>query len=189
MTTADGNPDEFSQFSPSIPYANELLAALEYSTSNSIKGFSETPSSDALAFLEGIEDADPNSDFFDADDDDNNNGGWGHYQFTSGGRTIKNTLSTWAVVGSVLFASKLLAATLRTCKVARHLCEIRNRSISSYTSNAYLAILVEHLWEIIPTPFKVRFTYLISIHLYFVLNFLAVTAHLASGPSSRKFRK
>ncbi|RXW12265.1 hypothetical protein EST38_g13589 [Candolleomyces aberdarensis] len=55
--------DEFLQFSPSIPYANKLLAALEYSTSNLIKGFSETPSSDALVFLEGIEDADPNSDF------------------------------------------------------------------------------------------------------------------------------
>ncbi|RXW13659.1 hypothetical protein EST38_g12194 [Candolleomyces aberdarensis] len=146
--------DEFSQCSTPVPFANELLAALEHASSKLIESFNEESSSEALAFLEGIEDADPNSCGFHADDDDNNNAGWGHYQFTAGGHTIKHTLSTWAAVGSVTFASKLLAAALRTCKVARHLCEIRERSASSYISDAYLANVVEHLWEIIPPSFK-----------------------------------
>lgn len=145
--------DEFPQLL--VTFADGLITALEHAENNSIESFNGASSADAVAFLDRIEDADPNISAFDANDDNNNNAGWGHYQFTAGGHTIRHTLLTWAAMGSVTFASKLLAAALRTCKVAWHLCEIQGRPASSYISDVYLANLVEHLWEIIPPPFKV----------------------------------
>ncbi|KAF6741379.1 hypothetical protein DFP72DRAFT_944887 [Ephemerocybe angulata] len=132
----------------------QLLTAFESSTpgNDAVPG---KPSTLAAALLEALEDADPNAWDFEADDDDNNNGGWGHYQYTGGGRSIISSLATWEDVGSISFAQKLLAAGLRTCKVARYICEQRKRApLGGYTSDAYLSRLVDHLWSILPVSFK-----------------------------------
>ncbi|TFK20850.1 hypothetical protein FA15DRAFT_658794 [Coprinopsis marcescibilis] len=146
--------DEFASFSKPVPHAADLLAALKFATTNAVPGFDNEPSSSAVVFLKILEDADPNSDAFDQHDDDNNNTGWGHYQYTGGGKNMRNSFPAWGDVGSVVFAQKLVSAGLRTCKVARHLCASRNRIAQSYTADMYLAILVEHLWDIAPTLFK-----------------------------------
>jgi hypothetical protein len=149
--------DEMSSFSTPVANSSELLAAFAYATSNSIDGFNGQPPPPSLKFLQRVEDADPNAADFDPTDDDNNNRGWGHYQFTAGGTTIFTTFETWADFGSVEFAQQLLAATLRTCKVARHIYESRDRVPipPSYTADAYLNVLVDRLWTVLPPSFNV----------------------------------
>jgi hypothetical protein len=117
---------------------------------------SQPPSPDAQDFLSRLNDTDPNADSFDPTDDDNNNIGWGHYQYTAGGKNIAVSLALWESIGSIEFAQRLLAAAVRTCKVARFLCESRKRTATSFLADAYLSNLVDHIWGILPPSYKVR---------------------------------
>ncbi|KAF8809869.1 hypothetical protein BYT27DRAFT_7093293 [Phlegmacium glaucopus] len=101
---------------------------------------SSTPSDNVATFLNRIEAADPNSSEIEEDD---SNQCWGHWQFTAGGLTITNVIRDWACVGGVDMACKLLAATIRTCKVAHHICLERNITSSSFLSDVYLNNMVE----------------------------------------------
>lgn len=132
--------DEFLIQQPPIPNAITLLDAM--AASPDFK--SSAPSNKVTAFLSRIEAADPNSTEIEEDD---TNQSWGHWQFTAGGLTITNVIRDWACVGGVDMACKLLAATIRTCKVARHICLERNITSSSFLSDAYLNNMVERLYE------------------------------------------
>jgi len=103
---------------------------------------SSTPSDNVTAFLNRIEAADPNSSEIEEDD---SNASWGHWQFTAGGLTITTVIQDWTCVGDVDMACKLLAAAIRTCKVARHICLERDITSHSFLSDAYLNNMVEQL--------------------------------------------
>lgn len=105
------------------------------------------PSNDVAALLNRVEQADPDAP--DLDEDDSNES-WGHAQFTAGGLTIRSALVDWEAVGSTPTAFKLIAATVRTCKVARAMCAARARSATAYLADNYLELLLEQLqrcWE------------------------------------------
>jgi hypothetical protein len=101
------------------------------------------PSSDMVAFLNRVEGFDPNAPDIAEDD---NNAGWGHYQFTSGALTCANVLTSWQDIGNTDVACRLIAAAIKTCKVARHLCFSRNIHPNSYLSDAYLTRVIDLLW-------------------------------------------
>ena len=77
------------------------------------------PTEDMLLFLDHIENADPNSPDLSKHD---LNTSWGHYQFTAGGQMISMVLTLWKSVRNTLVAQQLLAAALKTSKVAWHVC-------------------------------------------------------------------
>jgi len=62
--------------------------------------------------------------------------------------TFTKILTSWDDIGNIDTAYKLLAATIRTCKVARHVCFQRGIKATSFLSDAYLANIVERLWEL-----------------------------------------
>lgn len=133
--------DELSDGFPSIPYTKDLLDAME-AQSDLETG---PPSDSVTTFLSRIDNADPNSSEYSEDD---SNLCWGHSQFTSGGLTCSSVLTSWHDVGSVKMACKLIAAALRTCKVARHVCSYRGIKSGSYLSDAYLQNMIEKLWNL-----------------------------------------
>jgi hypothetical protein len=100
------------------------------------------PSDDVVALLNRLDSADPDAP--DIDDDDSNEN-WGHAQFTAGGLTIWLSLVNWEAVGSTSTAFKLIAAAIRTSKVARALCAVRGRSATVYLADNYLELLFEQL--------------------------------------------
>jgi hypothetical protein len=102
-------------------------------------------SDDFTTFLERIKNAnlnDPNL------SEDNLNASWGHYQFTAGRLTCTTVLTSWDVVGGCSNACDLIAAALKTCKVARHLCFERVVEVTSYLSDIYLENVVSKLWDL-----------------------------------------
>lgn len=133
--------DEFAHDFPHIKIAQDLLDCME--TAPAFK--STTSSHDVLMFLARIDAANPNS--VDISEDDNNTS-WGHMQFTAGNLTCSSVLTSWASVGSCAIACNLLAAALKTCKIARHICFERNIKSSSYLSDVYLENVVEALWRL-----------------------------------------
>jgi hypothetical protein len=103
------------------------------------------PSNDFTIFLERIEHADPN----DATISEDNKGvGWGHHQFTAGSMTCSSVMKSWEDVGDTDTARRLIAAAIRTCKVARHLCEQTEVMATSYISDVYLDRVIETLWDL-----------------------------------------
>ena len=90
--------------------ASNLLEEMNKAQS-SVEG---TPSSDLLKFIGHIELADPEAE----DNEDQTNQSWGHLQFTSGGLTCLTVLVSWASVGNINTAFWLLAAAVKTAKVA-----------------------------------------------------------------------
>ncbi|KAH8978792.1 hypothetical protein EDB83DRAFT_2537454 [Lactarius deliciosus] len=98
--------------------------------------------SNLIALLDRLDSADPDAP--DVNNDDSNEN-WGHAQFTGGGLTIRSALMDWESVGSTSTAFKLIAATVRTCKVARALCTARGRSSTTYLADNYLELLFEQL--------------------------------------------
>src|SRR6266700_254209 len=132
--------DELLNQQPPIPHAIALLDAM--AASPDFK--SSILSDNVAAFLNRIEAADPNSSEIGEDD---SNQSWGHWQFTAGGLTITTVIQDWACVGDVDMACKLLAAAIRTCKVARHICLERNITSCNFLSDAYLNNMVERLCE------------------------------------------
>ncbi|KAH9177465.1 hypothetical protein EDB89DRAFT_2064450 [Lactarius sanguifluus] len=128
---------------PTILGAADLLQAMQKATNVE----AHEPSNDVAVLLDRLEGADPDS--MD-DDDDNSNESWGHAQFTAGGLTIRSALVDWEAVGGLSTALKLIAAAVRTCKVARALCTARGRSATAYLADSYLGLLFErlqHCWE------------------------------------------
>lgn len=106
---------------------------------------SSPPSANLNLFLTRIEKADPN----DATIDEDNKGiGWGHYQFTAGSMTCASAMTSWEDIGNNDTAYKLIAAAVRTCKVARYVCEKTNVTTTSYISDIYLGQVIETLWDL-----------------------------------------
>ncbi|KAF8871781.1 hypothetical protein BD779DRAFT_1477938 [Infundibulicybe gibba] len=128
-------------FPGKLPLATELLDAMSLRPDFE----ASQPSSDVMALLTRIENADPNSDEFSEDD---SNGSWGHYQFTAGGLTCTSALLNWRSIGNTETACQLIAAALKTCKIARHVCFNRDIEVNSFLSNAYLENVIEKLWEV-----------------------------------------
>ncbi len=105
----------------------------------------EEPSENMTSFLRRIDTADPNSAELSEDD---TNASWGHSQFTAGNLTWSTVLTSWKDVGNCKAACELLAATIKTCKVARHLCYERRITADSYLSDIYLDQIADALWKI-----------------------------------------
>jgi hypothetical protein len=102
------------------------------------------PSADILQFIDCIECADPSAE----DDEDNMNLSWGHSQFTSGGLTCSSVLVSWSAVGNISTAFRLLAAAVKTAKVARQLCFTQGISdMGRCLADAYIENIIELLWK------------------------------------------
>lgn len=104
-----------------------------------------TPSStnDFLSRLEMSSPTDPGL------SEDDKGSSWGHYQFTSGNMSIKSVIRSWDCVGSTSMACKLIAAAIKICKVARHICFDQGINTSSFLADAYLSNLIDelcHVW-------------------------------------------
>lgn len=75
--------------------------------------------------------------------------------------TCRTVLKTWSDVGDTRTAYRLIAASLKTCLVSRHLCFTNKVSVpspSSYLSDAYLREVVGILWELSSKHIKVSHT-------------------------------
>jgi hypothetical protein len=57
-------------------------------------------------------------------------------------------MKSWEDIGNTKTARKLIAATIRTCKIARYICEKSNITATSYISDNYLERVIETLWEL-----------------------------------------
>jgi hypothetical protein len=106
---------------------------------------SSAPSDDVLTFIARIEQANHNSP--DISEDDTNES-WGHYQYTASALMHTTVLKSWDSVGNINTACRLIAAAIKTCKVARYLCFARHISPTSYLSNIYLQKIVELLSQL-----------------------------------------
>jgi hypothetical protein len=106
---------------------------------------SSAPSTNLKLFLTRIEKADPNDTTI---DEDNKGVGWGHYQFTAGSMTCASVMTSWEDIGNTDTACILIAAAIRTCKVARYVCEKMNVRATSYISDMYLGRVIETLWDL-----------------------------------------
>jgi hypothetical protein len=78
-------------------------------------------------------------------EDDTGPSSWGHYQFTSGSMTIKSVIRSWDCVGTTTIACKLIAAAVKICKVARHICFEQNINTTSFLADAYFSNLIDEL--------------------------------------------
>lgn len=144
---------------PRISCAEDLLQSMK----NHPTFIDNPPSNDVVAFLNRIENADPNS----ADiQDDDTNANWGHHQFTAASLTCSTVLDSLENIGSTEIACRLIASAIRTCKIARHLCFKRQVKTESYLSDAYLENLVERLWALWRASGGVIIT---SIYLFIIL--------------------
>ena len=133
--------DEISKgFSRPIPFATNLFNAMEAQPNLEVG-----PASDnVIKFLSRLDNADPNSTEYSEED---LGACWGHRQFTSGNLTCSSVLTSWREVGSVEMACKLIAAAIKTCKVARHISIHRGMDTELYyLSDAYLENMIERLW-------------------------------------------
>lgn len=132
-----------SQDFPHIKAASDLLDSMK-----ACPDFrAAAPSADLKNFLERIETADPNDN---AIDEDNKGVSWGHHQFTAGSLTCGSVMKSWEDIGNTNTARKIIAAAIRTCKIARHVCEklkITTTS-TSYISDTYLERVIEILWDL-----------------------------------------
>jgi hypothetical protein len=157
----DNLQEIFSSEFPGIEFSNKLLTQL--GLLSPLDSDIATPSSDALAFVTRIETADPNTPGL---SEDNDNEQWGHHQFTGGEMSIDATLNHWGAVATTSFACRLLAASVKTCRVARHLCFHRKRTpTGSYLSDIYLGRVVGKLWELVKDLTVCHKTILLPSHL------------------------
>jgi hypothetical protein len=77
--------------------------------------------------------------------EDDTNAQWGHKQLSG---TWKGILTDWDAVGCCDIATRLLAALLKTCRVARYICSERRIRATSYLADMYLDQIIDHLWEL-----------------------------------------
>ncbi|KAF8878950.1 hypothetical protein BD779DRAFT_1474568 [Infundibulicybe gibba] len=132
--TCSGLINALSREFPVLPHALSLLNVMAASP-NFEQG---QPSSEVLEFIARINDADPNT--FDEESEDETNANWGHYQFTAGGINCR--------IGNTETACRLIAAALKTCRIARHICIKRGIQSTNFLSDAYLQNTIEILWEL-----------------------------------------
>lgn len=107
------------------------------------------PSPAIISFLSRIQDADPNVPDL---GEENSNSNWGHYAFGGGDRSNNwlTTLDRWESLGNPELVCKLIAAAVKTCKVARHICMERGIKLdTSFLSDIYLDKLIDQLIEIL----------------------------------------
>ncbi|EKM79209.1 hypothetical protein AGABI1DRAFT_91815 [Agaricus bisporus var. burnettii JB137-S8] len=104
----------------------------------------QTSSPEVIDFVKRIEEADPSAKL-DADD---LNEGWGHYQFTAGGLTCHSVLRNWEAIGNAGMVYRLIAAAIKTCQVARSMCELRGLQPGNYLSDTYLDVLINRIWDV-----------------------------------------
>ena len=120
------------------------------------------PSPDFAGLITRIEDANPNDPQISEDD---NNVGWGHHQFRASG-SFSDIITSWEAVGSVASACRLLAAIIKTCLVARHICVRRGVKVGSgYVSDSYLDVAVSLLFDAVsalPLPLEVCILFFIQ---------------------------
>jgi hypothetical protein len=133
--------DEFNGRFPGNQEAIDLLNAMELSPEFKVGKSSD----DFTSFLERIKNANPNDPSL---SEDNLDASWGHYQFTAGCLTCTTVLTSWDAIGGCSNACDLIAAALKTCKVARHLCFEHNVEVMSYLSDIYLENVVSKLWDL-----------------------------------------
>jgi len=138
-----------------IPDVSDLLKALLLASKSAEKNTEPVPR--VLQFIERIENADPEV----ADiDEDHTNAGWGHQQYVGGDMTCSTVLESWECIGNVQTAYRLLAAALKTCQVARHLCFVNKISTTGFLSDAYLREIVGLLWGMLK-PVCIQFLVLL----------------------------
>jgi len=127
-----------------IPNFSDLLKALQLASKKPEKNKESAPR--VLQFVERIENTDPEA----ADiDEDHTNAGWGHQQYVGGNMTCSTVLESWEHIGNVKTAYRLLAAALKTCQVARHLCFVNKISTTGFLGDAYLREIVGLLWDML----------------------------------------
>ena len=126
---------------PSMHRGIDLLNAIEAQPGI---GVGITPAV-TINFLSRIENADPTDPNL---SEDNTGSSWGHYQFTSGSMTITSVIRSWDCVGSATMACKLIAAAVKTCKVARHTCFEQNLHTNSFLADVYLSNLIDELCDV-----------------------------------------
>ncbi|KAF9459807.1 hypothetical protein BDZ94DRAFT_1324514 [Collybia nuda] len=137
----EASTQEFSEI-PHLPACLESLQKVSASAA-----FNGQPCSMTLALLNQIESADPTAPDINEDD---TNLGWGHMQFTASGLTLSTVIRSWENIGNVATAYQLLAAAIKTCRVAQHLCFTNNIvATGGFLSDNYLQNLVEILWDIL----------------------------------------
>lgn len=61
--------------------------------------------------------------------------------------TVTTSLRNWSDIGDVEFARKIIAATIRTGKVARQLCGAKKIQVKSYLADCYLENVVGAIWN------------------------------------------
>ncbi|KAF6759080.1 hypothetical protein DFP72DRAFT_1064034 [Ephemerocybe angulata] len=106
------------------------------------------PSPAAATYLTRILEADPRSPGI---SEDETNESWGHQQFTAGSLKLDTVLKTWECVGSVDMACRLLAAFIKTRRVAEAICVQRSIRATSYLADAYIRNLAVKLLELAGT--------------------------------------
>ncbi|KAH9946555.1 hypothetical protein B0H21DRAFT_858564 [Amylocystis lapponica] len=127
---------------PGMQCGIELLDAMKIDPDF---GAAHSPSPNTLIFIEHIERADPNAPGLDEDD---TGVSWGHSQFTAGSMTCSTVLTSWASIGNSATARRLITASIKTCRVAWHICYVKNINTEVYLSDAYLENVLELLWKL-----------------------------------------
>lgn len=126
---------------PIIRQGVNLLNAMEAHPDFQV-GITPSLTSDFLSRIETSNPTDPSL------SEDDTGASWGHRQFTSGNMTIKSVIRSWECVGNTTMACKLIAAAVKTCKVARHICFEQNIHTTSFLADAYLSNLIEELGNV-----------------------------------------
>lgn len=121
-----------------IPHVLDLLEAL-HRIPTTVEG---PMAPEVEEFLFGIEHADPNALGV---DEDNTNTSWGHYHFRSG--SVRFDTLTWEQVANKQTGYRILAATIKTGRVARHLCFKRKITTHGVIADMYFETIVQNLWK------------------------------------------
>lgn len=128
-----------SQEHPSIKIAVDFLMALQGNPAFPDR----PPSTNFTEFLSRLENAQPCVETYTEDDMGQ---GWGHVQYNGGNLKCSTVLDSWDSVGSPQNACQLIAAGIKTCRTARHLCQDQDPQ-PSYLADAYLQEAIELMWK------------------------------------------
>jgi hypothetical protein len=126
---------------PSIPHETDLLSAMEANVT-----FKCGPTLMLMTdFISQVENANP---YIPDLLEDNSGLSWGHSQFTDGNMTLTTVLQSWESIGSTETTCRLITASIKMCRVARHICFEQKIMTKSYLSDAYLQNIDEILWTL-----------------------------------------
>jgi hypothetical protein len=157
---------------PSICRGIDLLRAMEVHPDFGA-GTMPILTSTFLSRIENLDPADPNL------SEDDTRSSWGHYQFTSRSMRIKSVIQSWECVGSTAIACKLIAAALKTCKVAHHICFEQKINATSFLADAYLSNLIDELYDMWVKAGGISLTTIFAT----VLTIMVVKPMLTTGPT------